>query len=147
VERAEPRVAAFAALGPHTLYAILRLRAEAFVVEQECVYLDLDGRDTEPSTRHVWIERDDAVVACARVLVEREGSSIGRVVCAPPWRSKGLGATVMRAALDAAAGEFGGPVVLNAQAHLAGWYGRLGFTVCGDEFIEDGIPHVPMVRR
>lgn len=143
MERAEPLVAAFAELSPHTLYAILRLRAEAFVVEQECIYLDLDGRDVEPGTRHVWIEdADDGVVACARVLMEREGSSIGRVVCAPAWRSKGLGARVMRAALACAPA----PVALNAQAHLASWYGRMGFDVCGDEFLEDGIPHVPMVR-
>jgi ElaA protein len=146
VERAEPlvapSVAPFAALSPHTLYAILRLRAEAFVVEQDCVYLDPDGRDLEPTTRHVWIERDGEVVACARVLAEAEGSSIGRVVCAPAWRSSGLGAAVMGAALEWAAR----PVALKAQAHLAEWYGRMGFVVCGDVFLEDGIPHVPMVR-
>ena len=129
------------ALTAPQLYALLRLRAEVFVVEQECAYLDPDGRDLEPSTRHLWVEGSDGeVVACVRVV----GNAIGRVVTALSHRSRGLGAELMKRAVEGAAPA--GAVHLNAQAHLAGWYEALGFVVDGEEFVEDGIPHVPMVR-
>lgn len=125
------------------LYGILRLRSEVFVVEQTCVYLDPDGRDLEPGARQVWVEDDDgSIVGCARVLPEIEGSSIGRVVTDPAQRRAGLGATLMEHALGLAAR----PTRINAQSHLAAWYAGFGFVVDGFEFIEDGIPHTPMVR-
>ena len=125
------------------LYGILRLRAEVFVVEQACAYLDPDGRDLEPSTRHLWIEDEGAVVAALRILREADGAtSIGRVVTAPSHRSRGLAAELITTALETASA---GPVRINAQSHLADWYARFGFIVAGDEFVEDGIPHVPMV--
>ncbi len=126
------------------LYELLRLRADVFVVEQECVYLDPDGRDLEPSTRHLWIEGgpDEApVLAALRVLAEDHGSSIGRVVTAAATRSRGLGAALVRAALEDAPR----PVRINAQSQLVGWYAGFGFEVSGAEFVEDGIPHTPMV--
>lgn len=115
------------------------------MVEQDCVYLDLDGRDLEPATRHVWVEEDGRVVACARVLAQPEGSSIGRVVTAASHRGRGLGGDVVRAALALASAA--PPVTIHAQAHLADWYAGFGFVLDGQEFLEDGIPHVPMVRR
>ena len=125
------------------LYGILRLRAEVFVVEQECVYLDPDGRDLEPSTRHLWVEDDGAVVAALRVLRESDGAtSIGRVVTAPTHRSRGLAAELVKTALVDAVH----PVRINAQSHLVDWYARFGFVIDGEEFLEDGIPHTPMVR-
>lgn len=112
-----------------------------FVVEQACVYLDPDGRDLEPSTRHVWIEDGGAVVAAARVLTEADGaSSIGRVVTAPSHRRRGLAADLVRTAMEGAPR----PVRINAQSPLVDWYSRFGFEVAGDEFVEDGIPHTPM---
>lgn len=126
------------------LYRLLRLRAEVFVVEQACVYLDPDGRDLEPATRHLWVEdgATGAVVAALRVLAEPAGgSSVGRVVTAPAHRSQGLGARLVAEALEGAPR----PVHINAQSHLVEWYGRFGFVVDGDEFVEDGIPHTPMV--
>ena len=123
------------------LYGILRLRAEVFVVEQSCVYLDPDGRDLEPSTRHLWIEADGVIVAAARVLHEHDGAtSIGRVVTAVSHRSRGLATALVRTALDTA----GRPVRINAQSHLVEWYAGFGFEVAGAEFVEDGIPHTPM---
>ena len=140
------------ALGPDLsatqLYGILRLRAEVFVVEQDCVYLDLDGRDLEPSTRHLWFEEDGsgAVLAALRVLTEPDGgSSVGRVVTAPAHRSRGLAAALVKAAL--AGPEAVRPVRANAQSHLVDWYAGFGFAVDGDEFVEDGIPHTPMRTR
>ena len=125
------------------LYGILRLRAEVFVVEQSCVYLDPDGRDLEPSTRHLWIEDDGVVVAALRVLREADGAtSIGRVVTAPSHRSRGLAAELVEAAVASTPTR---PVRIKAQSQLVDWYSRFGFAVDGDEFLEDGIPHVPMV--
>ena len=130
-------------LSASALYGILRLRAEVFVVEQACVYLDPDGRDLEPSTRHLWIEDGDGtVIASLRVLHEPDGAmSIGRVVTATSHRSRGLGADLVKTALSTATR----PVRINAQSHLAAWYAAFGFVGAGDEFVEDGIPHVPMV--
>lgn len=124
------------------LYGILKLRAQVFVVEQACAYLDPDGRDLEPSTRHLWLEDDaGAVISALRVLAEVDGaSSIGRVVTAPSHRCHGLAADLVRAALVDAPR----PVRINAQSHLVEWYARFGFSVAGDEFVEDGIPHTPM---
>ena len=123
------------------LYGILRLRAEVFVVEQDCVYLDPDGRDLEPQTRHLWIEDAGHVVACLRVLAERDGgSSIGRVATTPSQRSRGLAAQLVKEALVDAPR----PVRLHAQSYLVEWYSRFGFEVSGAEFLEDGIPHTPM---
>jgi len=124
------------------LYGILKLRAEVFVVEQACAYLDPDGRDLEPSTRHLWSEDGSgAVIAALRVLAEPDGaSSIGRVVTAPEHRSQGLAADLVRRALADAPR----PVRINAQSHLVDWYARFGFAVAGAAFVEDGIPHTPM---
>lgn len=130
-------------LDARTLYRILALRSEVFVVEQECVYLDLDGRDLEPDARQVWIERDGEVIATLRLLRDDDCARIGRVVTAPAARGGGVAAALMGHTL-----ELAGPVdvVLDAQAHLADWYARFGFVRDGAEFVEDGIPHVPMRR-
>lgn len=133
-----------AELLPRTLYEILALRSAVFVVEQDCVYLDPDGRDLEPDARQLWTERDGTVVATLRLLCEPDRSArIGRVVTAATARGGGVAAELVRRAV-----ELAGPVdiVLDAQSHLAGWYERLGFAVDGPEFVEDGIPHVPMRR-
>lgn len=125
-----------------TLHDLFRLRQDVFVVEQECVYADVDGRDLEPGTVQVWATGDDGtVVATLRVLAGADGTArIGRVATAVTARGKGLAAGLVRAAValgDAA-------VVLDAQSHLEQWYARLGFVRAGEDFVEDGIPHVPM---
>jgi ElaA protein len=136
--------AGFDELSNQTLYALLRLRAEVFVVEQECAFNDVDGRDSEPGARHVWVERDGDVVAYLRVLEESDGSArIGRVVTAASARGERLGDAVMEAALARLRGR---SIVLDAQSRLVPWYERLGFAVSGAEFVEDGILHTPMRR-
>jgi ElaA protein len=134
----------FTELTPADLYAILRLRAEVFVVEQECAYLDLDGRDCEPSTRHVWVTgpTDNGVVAYLRLLDDGDARRIGRVVTDRAARSAGQGAQLMEHVLAASTG----PWVLDAQSHLVGWYERFGFSPTGAEYLEDGIAHTPMRR-
>ncbi len=136
------RDAPLAELDPGTLYRILALRTDVFVVEQNCPYPELDGRDLEPAARQLWIERDGAVVATLRLLRDPDGSArIGRVATAKQARGDGLAARLMERALELAGG---GDVVLDAQSYLADWYARFGFEASGPEFVEDGIPHVPM---
>lgn len=134
------RSAAFADLDQATLYELLRLRVDVFIVEQRCPYPELDGRDSEPGARHWWVEQQGEVVACLRTLAEDGGSRIGRVATNSRWRGRGHAAALMRAALA----ETALPVVLSAQSHLAGWYAGFGFVVDGSEFDDDGIPHTPM---
>ncbi len=137
--------AALAELDPVTLYRILALRTDVFVVEQACPYPELDARDLEPGTRQLWIERDGEVVATLRLLRDPGGHArIGRVATRSDLRGAGLAAELMRRALDLA-----GPtdVVLDAQAYLFDWYARLGFRRDGEDYLDDGIPHVPMRRH
>ncbi len=136
------RSAGFAELDNTTLYEILRLRSDVFVVEQRCAYRELDGRDTEPTTRHLWIADDvGAVCAYLRVLDDGDGlTRIGRVVTAAPCRGRGLAERLVRHAVAVAPG----PVVASVQAHLQRWYERRGFVVAGPGYDEDGIAHVPM---
>lgn len=131
-----------------TFHEIARLRQEVFVVEQDCVYLDLDGRDTEAATRQYWIETSSGEVAATlRVLSEhaREPGlhAIGRVATALDHRGRSLAAALMAQVLEDVGA---GPLVLEAQSHLTGWYARFGFAACGSEYLEDGIPHTPMRR-
>lgn len=133
-----------AQLDPPTLYRILALRVDVFVVEQACAYPELDGRDLEPTTQLVWIERDGEVLATLRLLREADGTGrIGRVATAAAARGAGLAGRLITRAL-----ELAGPVdvVLDAQSHLIAYYGRFGFVADGAQFVEDGIPHVPMRR-
>lgn len=133
----------FEHLDARTAYDVWRLRQDEFVVEQECPYPDLDGRDLEPGTRHVVMQDDDEVLGYARVLDDHDVWRIGRVVLAPPARGRGLAEALMTTALQVCGGR---DVVLDAQAPLAGWYATLGFEVTGPEFLDDGIPHLPMRR-
>ena len=136
-------------LAPAALYGIMQLRQQVFVVEQECVYLDADGRDLEPHTVQVWAATDDgAVAATLRVLDDSADEpgliAIGRVATAPDWRGQGVAAELIMHALELTAGS---PAILHAQSHLTQWYARFGFVACGAEYLEDGIPHTPMRRE
>ena len=140
----EYRSAPTAELSPLELYAILRLRVDVFVVEQECPYPELDGRDVEPGTIQFWAAEGDDVVATLRLLTDGPDRRIGRVATSVAARGRGVAAELMRGALAASEGQ---TVRLDAQSHLAHWYARFGFAPDGPEFVEDGIPHVPMIRR
>ncbi|MEV4200137.1 GNAT family N-acetyltransferase [Micromonospora globbae] len=140
----EVRTAAFADLTTRTFHDLLKLRIDVFVVEQNCPYPELDGRDVEPGTRHLWLTDGEAPLAYLRILADPGGvARIGRVVVAPRARGAGHAGRLMAEAL-AVVGER--PCVLDAQSHLVGFYARHGFAVAGPEFVEDGIPHVPMRR-
>jgi predicted GNAT family N-acyltransferase len=138
------RVARFADLTAFEVYALCRLRVDVFVVEQRCPYPELDGRDVEPTTTHLWFERDGEVAATIRVLDDGATRAIGRVATARGFRGQGLAAGLIEEGL-ARYGDV--PVTLGAQAHLEGWYERFGFRRSGPGYVEDGIPHVPMRRE
>ena len=132
-------------LTPARMYDLLRLRVDIFVVEQKCPYPELDGRDLAPTTRHLWLEGDDGrVLATLRLLEDRPGEyRIGRVCTAADARGNGLSGRLM----EAAVAEIGSaPSVLDAQVAVKDFYVRYGYVEAGEEFVEDGIPHVTMRR-
>jgi ElaA protein len=126
-----------------TLHEILRLRQDVFVVEQGCAYPDIDGRDLEPGTVQFWAGQG-SVDATLRLLREPDGTErIGRVATARASRGQGLAAQLIEAAIA----ETRSPsIAIDAQAHLEQWYGRFGFVRSGEDFVEDGITHLPMTR-
>lgn len=134
----------FDELTTRQFHDLLRLRIDVFVVEQVCPYRELDGRDVEPGTEHHWTTGDDGSPTCyARTLDDGGAIRIGRVVTAADARGHGLAAALVSQLVERYTGR---TLVLDAQSHLADWYGRFGFEPVGDEFVEDGIPHVPMLR-
>jgi ElaA protein len=131
----------FDRLDPYAVYGICKIRQDVFVVEQQCPYPDLDARDVEPETRHVLLMIDDALLGYARVLDDPDVWRIGRVLLAHDARGRGWADPIIDTALSVAKGR---DVVLDAQSPLASWYATFGFEVDGPEFVEDGIPHLPM---
>jgi ElaA protein len=129
-------------LTPRALLGILEVRQAVFVVEQNCVYPDIDASDADVETRHLWIEdTDGAVVSTLRLLRDAGGGHrIGRVATYAAARGRGYSSALMRRAIELA--EL--PVVLSAQSYLVGWYGTFGFEEHGERWIEDGIEHAPM---
>lgn len=131
-----------------TLYELLTLRVEVFVVEQNCPYPELDGRDLLGETRHFWLSNPAGDVISTLRLMEEFGDGravfrIGRVATTKTERGRGHSTRLMQAALA----EIGDDTcVISAQSHLAAMYARHGFVLDGAEFAEDGIPHVPMRR-
>lgn len=139
----------FAGLDTSTLYAIVAAREEVFVVEQRCAYRDADGRD--PAAWHLigWSGEHD-VAAYLRVLLPGARfaeHSIGRVLTTAPFRGQGLGRELMLRGQARVAEQFGSvPIRIAAQAHLAHFYGSLGFVAVGDPYDEDDITHIDMLR-
>lgn len=132
----------------HELYALLKLRVDVFVVEQNCAYPELDGKDG--AALHLLLRTGEEIIAAARIFPPRDAmpAKIGRVVVSPAHRGKRLGEALMREALQICADRFAGtPLFLSAQSHLQGFYGGLGFTVVSEEYVENGIPHVDMLRK
>lgn len=136
-------------LSPRELHDALALRQRVFVVEQACIYQDLDGKD--PDALHL-LGRDGetaALVAYARILppgARFDVAAIGRVVVAPERRGEGLARVLMLEAIRVARDHHGPRVALSAQAHLEAFYASLGFVRVGEVYDEDGIPHVDMRR-
>lgn len=143
----------FEALSREQLYALLRLRSEVFVVEQNCVFLDMDGQDDK--AMHLlgfrMIEEGAlelvAYVRCFPAGIAFTEASIGRVVTKPSARGSGLGHLLMAEAIRASVAHWGPhPIRIGAQAHLKHFYQQHGFIDMGLPYVEDGIDHLEMLR-
>ena len=143
----------FADLAPDELYAALQLRQIVFVIEQQCSFLDPDGRDEKAWHLLGWRDEDDGtrgLAAYARVFapgVKYSPASIGRVVTHPRFRRTGAGRALMAEALRRLDGMTGGTEIrIEAQLYLVKFYESFGFHRVGEEYLEDGIVHVDMIR-
>ena len=124
------------------LYEILKARAEIFVVEQECVYQDLDDKDYK--SLHVFYEEEGKVIAYLRSFVkEKDVIQMGRVLTIE--HGKGLGGKLLKVGIEEIKTKQNPKkIFIEAQCYATGYYAREGFKVCSEEFLEDGIPHVEM---
>jgi ElaA protein len=142
------RFAAFDTLSAGELYEVLQLRSEVFVMEQAGIYQDMDGFDQ--AAVHVLGTSDSQLVAYARCFaagVKFAEASIGRVIIRQVLRGSGMGHELMRQAVDCVARQWGvQPIRIGAQARLEKFYVQHGFVTTGEPYIEDGIPHVEMLR-
>lgn len=124
------------------LYPLLTLRVDVFVVEQECPYPELDGRDLLPDTTHLWWQPADTPLGYLRLLRDPDGAHrIGRVCTAKDARGTGLGDLLMKAAMTTIGSA---PAVLEAQTYAQNFYARYGFTPTGTRYLDDGIEHITM---
>jgi ElaA protein len=139
----------FDALSTTQLYAALQLRSEVFVVEQNCVFQDIDGYDTQ-SMHVLGLASDKKLVAyarCSNAGLKFAEASIGRVITHASVRGAGAGYALVQHAIDCIQRTWGAqPIRIGAQAHLDHFYGKLGFVKTGAIYLEDGIPHTEMLR-
>ena len=135
----------FEELTTRELYDLLQARAEVFIVEQDCVYQDVDGKDL--ASYHVFYKENGRIQACVRVVPPNEKCdmiSIGRVLTIS--RSIGLGKKIMQEGIRVAKEKFNADkIYIEAQAYAKGFYEKVGFVQTSGEFMEDGIPHIKML--
>lgn len=140
--------AAFADLSAQDVHDVLRLRQDVFIIEQDCIFHEIDGRD--PVALHLLGRRDGRLVAYARIFAPGDlyaEASIGRVATDPSVRGTGLGHELFRESLRVVERIApGAPIRLAAQAHLERFYGAYGFIGMGDRYMDDGIVHLDMLR-
>jgi ElaA protein len=138
----------FEALTVNELYAILKLRSEVFVVEQNCVYLDSDGKD--PLALHLFGEYDSKIVAYSRLFkpgISYDTASIGRVVVSADYRNKKWGKDLMLQSILAIENHFVvSQITISAQLYLKKFYESLGFIPSSEMYLEDDIPHIKMIK-
>ena len=139
----------FEALSLNQLYQLLRLRSEVFVVEQNCVYQDIDGKDEK--ALHLLGEQEGKIVAYARLFKPKdyfENASIGRVVIDGSYRDKKFGHILMREAIEAIRSHFNQTAItISAQLYLKKFYESHGFVQTSEMYLEDDIPHIEMKRE
>lgn len=140
---------AFAELSPHELYQILRVRSEVFVVEQNCVFLDMDNKDQQCLHFMGW-NATGTLVAYTRIVpagVTFVEASIGRVTTAPTARGGGLGRDLMQKSIEIIGTLYGQvPIRIGAQLYLKKFYESLGFITASEMYLEDDIEHIEMIR-
>jgi ElaA protein len=145
----EIQVKSFQELSSQELYDILQLRSEVFVVEQNCVYQDIDGKDQK--ALHVIGIKNNKIVAYTRIFKPGdyfENASIGRVVVAKNQRQFKYGYDIMKASISAIENNYKETFIkISAQAYLKSFYNNLGFKEIGREYLEDDIPHIAMIKE
>ena len=145
----EIKVKSFQELSIDELYNLLQLRSEVFVVEQDCVYQDLDGKDQK--ALHVLGFKNNKIVAYTRIFKPGyyfDEASIGRVVVAQKERKHKYGYDIMKASINTIKKHFSETKIkISAQVYLSKFYNNLGFKETGDEYLEDDIPHIAMIRQ
>jgi ElaA protein len=143
------KIKPFETLSTNELYDILRLRSEIFVVEQNCVYLDLDGKDK--LAMHLFGESDGKIVAYSRLFkpgISFDNASIGRVVVDAKYRDRKWGHDLMREAIAGIQLHFGeSKITIGAQLYLKKFYESHGFVQTSEMYLEDDIPHIEMKRE
>ena len=131
------------------LYSLLQLRSEVFIIEQDCVYQDIDGKDQ--ISLHVIGKNNTTIVAYTRLFKQGDyfdEASIGRVVVDKNVRHLKYGSSIMKASINAIKNHFGtSEIKISAQLHLKDFYNSFGFKSIGDSYLEDGIPHIRMVTN
>ena len=134
-------------LSADDLHDILKLRVDVFVVEQDCPYPEIDGKDRD--SIHLLARANDDIVAYLRIVppgLAYEEVAIGRVIVDDRFRGKGLGHELMERAMAAIEETYGRvPVRLGAQEHLVRYYQKHKFVTAGESYLEDGIPHIEML--
>lgn len=139
----------FSELTVHELYSIIKLRQDIFVIEQQCIYEDCDGKDIE--SLHVLGLYDSEIVAYCRILPKGLSydsyCAIGRVLTSATSRKNGFGRQLMIHAIDYCETHFKENIKISAQHHLEPFYQSLGFDTISEVYLEDDIPHVAMVRE
>lgn len=137
----------FSELSSNEMYTLLRLRSEVFVVEQNCVFLDMDNKDQQ--SHHLLGWEKDILVAYSRIMppgLAYAEASIGRVVNSPHARSRGIGKELMLKAIEEVYRLHGKTTIrIGAQLYLKGFYESIGFQKCSEIYLEDGIQHIEML--
>ena len=142
------KIKSFSELNIYELYAILKLRAKVFVVEQNCVFQDMDDKDQ--ACQHLMLYQKKELMAYARIVppgVIYAQPSIGRIVSSHAARGKGFGKQLLKLAIENTIRLHGNKAIkIGAQTYLKDFYGSFGFVSQDDPYIEDGIPHIHMIR-
>lgn len=143
------KIKTFDQLTGEEVYKLLKLRSEVFVVEQNCVYLDPDGKDQQ--SYHLYLEDEGEIVACTRLLnkgVAYKQASIGRVIVKKDYRGKGLSRELLLKAISFIEETMKETEIkIQAQAYLFDFYGSFGFKAISEKYLEDGIPHIDMLYK
>lgn len=135
-------------LSPDDLYQMLKLRQDVFIIEQECIYHDIDNID--PVCEHLLLKDESDVIACSRIVPEKikfEYPSIGRITVQKQYRMRGLGKKMVQQALDVLAEKNIDTVIIEAQSYLLTFYESLGFKKISEAYPVDGISHHKMIFR
>ena len=140
----------FSELDTYTLYALLKLRVDVFVVEQNCPYPELDEKDLHPETRHILLKKGDKILGYSRILPPgvsfKDAPGVGRVCVAQTARRLGLGELVVAKAIATAKDGWPGlDIHISAQCYLQRFYESMGFVAASEPYLEDDIPHLKMI--